>query len=282
VFALVSGLAAQNATSQGSDPDTTTPATVTQLPAASAQAAPSSFDQVIDRVVEREHFFVAQMRHMHPLIETYIQNMKPDKEMGTIPVGDHYFLGRLDMSNGTDDRSFVGRPGFGRRMLNSLTSVYSMHFLPLGFAQMVMLDDDFQKKAYTLTFVRREFLGETRCLVIDVHLKTPPAGGLLGPHLVKIKNSTSFALTALIPTRQHRALPALRQLATEYAAGWLPAYVYSRNRPEVPHVPEPALQGADSSVGLRPEESGRTDEFRSTRSIRKPSAIRGGRQDATL
>src|ERR1700675_713898 len=158
MFFFVCGVAGQEkASPTGSD----NPATLTQLPAATSPATPASFDQVVDRIVEREHFFVAQMRHMHPLAETYIQNMKTDKELGAVPVGDHYFLGRLDMSNGTDDRTFVGRPGFGRRMLNSLTSVYSMHFLPLGFAQMVMLDDDFQKKYYKLTFVRREVLGET-------------------------------------------------------------------------------------------------------------------------
>ena len=181
VLGFVSVVAAQGASPQASESGSATPATVMQLPAATTPAAPSSFDQVVDRIVEREHFFVAQMRHMHPLVETYIQNMKSDREMGAVPVGDHYFLGRLDMSNGTDDRAFVGRPGFGRRMLESLTSVYSMHFLPLGFAQMVMLDDDFQKKFYTLTFVRREFLGETRCLVIDVQPKeTSGKGRFLG------------------------------------------------------------------------------------------------------
>ena len=41
----------------------------------------------------------------------------------------------------------------------------------MGFAQMVVLDSDFQKKYYDFTFVRREFLGELRCLVIDVHPK---------------------------------------------------------------------------------------------------------------
>src|SRR5882672_2589927 len=171
------GLDAQNATSQVSDSDSPTPATLTQLPAATAPAAPSSYDQVTDRIVEREHFFVAQMRHMHPLLETYIQNMKPDKEMGAVPAGDHYFLGRLDMTNGTEDRTFIDRPGFGRRLLNNLTSTYSMHFLPLGFAQMVMLDQDFQKKSYNLSFVRREFLGETRCLVIDVQPKEKSGPG---------------------------------------------------------------------------------------------------------
>jgi hypothetical protein len=83
-------------------------------------------------------------------------------------VKDEYFLGRLDMSEGVEDASFVGQPGFGHRMLGKLTGVYSLHYLPMGFAQMVVLDSDFQKKYYKFNFVRREFLGEVRCLVIDV------------------------------------------------------------------------------------------------------------------
>ena len=168
---------AQVSSPQSSGTENGTPATLTQLPAATSPGTPSSFDQVVDRIVEREHFFVAQMRHMHPLVETYIQDMKSDKELGAVPVGDHYFLGRLDLTNGTDDRSFIGRPGFGRRMMTAMTSLYSMHFLPLGFAQMVILDDDFQRRFYNLTFVRREFLGETRCLVIDVQPKESAGKG---------------------------------------------------------------------------------------------------------
>jgi hypothetical protein len=56
-------------------------------------------------------------------------------------------------------------------MLTKLTGVYSLHYLPMGFAQMIILDSDFQKKYYNFTFVRREFLGELRCLVIDVQPK---------------------------------------------------------------------------------------------------------------
>jgi len=125
----------------------------------------------MDRVVQREHLFVAQMRHMRPMVETYLQNLKTDKDGNNSPVKDQYFLGRLDMSDGPEDTSFVGQPGFGRRMVNHLTGLYSMRFLPLGFAQMVVLDPDFQKKYYDMTFVRREFLGEVRCLVIDVQPK---------------------------------------------------------------------------------------------------------------
>ncbi|HET9307084.1 MAG TPA: M48 family metalloprotease [Candidatus Sulfotelmatobacter sp.] len=139
-------------------------------PAQTADTPPpaATLNDVMDRVVQREHYFMAQMRHMHPMIETYVQDLKNDAAGNTQPVKDQYFLGRLDMSDGPEDTSFVGQPGFGHRMLSKLTGVYSLHYLPMGFAQMVVLDSDFQKRFYKFTFVRREFLGEVRCLVIDV------------------------------------------------------------------------------------------------------------------
>ncbi len=157
------------------DPASTTPPSAVSSPASATQSAdtpsgppPASFNDVIDRTVQREHLFLAQMRHMHPMVETYVQDLKADKDGNAVPVKDQYFLGRLDMSDGPEDTSFVGQPGFGQRMVKKLTGLYSLHFLPLGFAQMVILDTDFQKKYYKFTFVRREFLGEVRCLVIDV------------------------------------------------------------------------------------------------------------------
>ncbi len=145
-----------------------------------AAGAANSFDQVVDRVVEREHFFIAQMKQLHPLVETYLQNLRQDKDLGVpAPVSDVYFLGRLDMSNGTDDRTFVSptTAGLGKRMLSKVSSLYSMKFLPLGFAQMVVLDEDLQRRYYNFSFVRREFLGELRCIVIDVAPKKDAGKG---------------------------------------------------------------------------------------------------------
>jgi hypothetical protein len=43
--------------------------------------------------VEREHFFMAQMKQLHPLVETYLQNLKEDKDLGApVPTSDVYFL----------------------------------------------------------------------------------------------------------------------------------------------------------------------------------------------
>jgi len=151
--------------------DSSASATAPVQSLAPAPASNLTFNEVLDRVVQREHFFLAQMRHMHPLVETYLQDLKDDKSGNTTPVKDKYFLGRLDMSDVPEDTSFVGQPGFGRRLMVKLTGVYSLHFLPLGFAQMVILDTDFQRRYYNFTLVRREFLGDIRCLVIDVHPK---------------------------------------------------------------------------------------------------------------
>jgi hypothetical protein len=50
-----------------------------QTAPAPTPAPAASFDQVIDRAIEREHFFMAQMKQLHPLVETYIQNLKESK-----------------------------------------------------------------------------------------------------------------------------------------------------------------------------------------------------------
>lgn len=192
---------------------------------------PGSFDQVMERVVEREHFFMAQMRHLHPLVETYIQNLTVDKDESLVPTGDQYFLGRLDVSDGTDARSFMGQPGFGHRMLSKLTSLYSMKFLPLGFAQMVILDDDFQRKYYDFTFVRREFLGGVRCLVIDVAPKKNSGDGrFLGRIWVEDQdyNIVRFNGTYSPHPRYNYYLHFDSWRLNLRPGLWLPSYVYSQ------------------------------------------------------
>jgi hypothetical protein len=169
LLACVFVAAAQD--SSAAQPALSSAAAPSNSPVESAEPIPPAavtLNDVIDHTVQREHLFMAQMRHLHPMVETYLQDLKNDSAGNTTPVKDQYFLGRLDMTDEPEDLSFVGQPGFGHRMLTKLTGVYSLQYLPLGFAQMVVLDSDFQKKFYNFTFVRREFLGEIRCLVIDV------------------------------------------------------------------------------------------------------------------
>jgi hypothetical protein len=216
------------------DPTPSAPqATVTDTtPAAPAAgtSSPASFNDVLDRVVQREHLFVAQMHHMRPLVETYLQDLKTDKDGTVSPMKDQYFLGRLDMSDGPEDTLFVGQPGFGRRMLNKLTGLYAMHFLPLGFAQMVVLDTDFQRKYYNFTFVRREFLGEVRCLVIDVE---PKEGSGMSRFMGRIwvedqdYNIVRFNGTYSPHPKTSYYLHFDSWRLNMRPGSWLPAYIYS-------------------------------------------------------
>ena len=145
----------------------------------SKSASALSFDQTLDRVVERERAFVATMKRMHPLAETYIQNLREDNDHNVEPLSDQYFLGRLDLNDGIRDSQFQRqREGFLHHALNPISAALAYKFLPQGFAQMVVLDPNFQKSNYRFAFVRREFLGEARCIVIDVQPKEKARGGL--------------------------------------------------------------------------------------------------------
>ena len=238
-------------------------------------------------MVEREHYFVAQMKHAHPLVETYIQNMKSDKEMGATPVSDHYFLGRIDLSAGADDRLFLGQPGFGRKMLDSITSLYSMHFIPLGFAQMVLLDEDFQKRYYKLTFVRREFLGELRCLVIDVQ---PREGGKRTGFLGRIwvedqdYNIVRYNGTYFPQPRNSYYLHFDAWRLNMRPGVWLPAYIYSEESDMKYKMSQNLHFKSQTRLwGYDLKNLGRTEEFTSIQ-VDSPQAIKDTSevaQDAT-
>jgi hypothetical protein len=193
------------------------------------RSTPGSFDEVVERVIQREHLMLSELRSLRPVVETYIQNLKADGG-NAIPIKDQYFLGRLDMSDGPEDVSFVAQPGIARRGLKKLTGIYALHFQPLGFAQMVVLDTDLSKKDYDFVFVRREFLGEVRCLVIDMQPKPEaPPGRFQGRIWVEDRdyNVVRFNGTYSKPTRTSIYLHFDSWRLNMKPGLWLPAYVYS-------------------------------------------------------
>src|SRR2546428_326746 len=73
-------------------PDSTAPA---PSPPAPSVAPPTTMDQVVDRAIAREHALMEMLKTRTPLVETYLQNLKLDNQMGPSPVQDHYFFGRI-------------------------------------------------------------------------------------------------------------------------------------------------------------------------------------------
>jgi hypothetical protein len=145
----------------------------TAAAAASSRPAdqPRTMDDVIDRVITNENRSVQQIKQYSPLVETYIQNLKPDKELGYAPAGDKYFLGRADFTKGVALVSLTDSNSKGKRIFGSIGNFFSfaLQFVPDGFLQMIFIDTNgFDKQHYKFDYVRREFLGEVRCLVFDV------------------------------------------------------------------------------------------------------------------
>jgi hypothetical protein len=138
-------------------------------PAAADQ--PRTMDQVVDRIVNNEQHLYGQIRNYSPLVETYIQNLKPDKDLGQIPAGDKYFLGRANFAKGVSLVPLSDTSSKGKKVVGSIGNFFSfaMQFLPDCFLQMIFIDTNgFDKQHYKFDYVRREFLGEVRCLVFDV------------------------------------------------------------------------------------------------------------------
>jgi hypothetical protein len=141
--------------------------------AAAARPAdqPKTMEEVVDRVIVNENHLNQEIRKYTPLVETYIQNQKPDNNLGFVPAGDKYFLGRADFSKGVNLVSLTDADTKGKKIFSGIGNFFSfaMQYLPDGFLQMIFIDTNgFDKQHYKFDYVRREFLGEVRCLVFDV------------------------------------------------------------------------------------------------------------------
>ena len=132
---------------------------------------PRTMEEVVKRVVDNENHMYGRMKEYSPLVETYIQNLKPDAELGEVPAGDRYFLGKADFSKTVSLVSLTDTSSKGKKIFSGIGNFFSfaMQFLPDGFLQMIFIDTSgFDTQHYKFDYVRREFLGDVRCLVFDV------------------------------------------------------------------------------------------------------------------
>src|ERR1043166_1271985 len=64
-------------------------------------AAQTALNQIVEKIVAKETALGATMKGMHPLVETYIQNLDKDDALAFHPTGDQYFLGKLQFNPGS-------------------------------------------------------------------------------------------------------------------------------------------------------------------------------------
>jgi hypothetical protein len=195
-------------------------------------APPSALDQVSDRIILRERALMDMLKTRTPLVETYLQNLKPDPLLGAVPKEDHYFLGRLDLGDTMDRRDYLTHDeSFQKNLLGGVSKLFRFEYKPMGFSWMIFVDrDDFDRDHYGFKYVRREFLGDVRCLVFDITPKKDAGKGrFLGRIWVEDQNYNIVRLNGTYVPRPRNSfyfhMDSWRlNLIPNY---WVPAYIYS-------------------------------------------------------
>ncbi len=141
------------------------------------QLAPLTADQkqLVTKAMGQEKVIVKQIAKHTPVVQTYIQNLRPDPVEFEVPVSDQYLIGRVDFgktfsneqydSKATKKGLLHGSLGY----ITGLSKAFELSYSATGFMDMMFIDPagfDFQH--YDFTFVRREFVGNVRTAVFDV------------------------------------------------------------------------------------------------------------------
>lgn len=158
-----------------------------RLPVRKLTAAQSA---LIDKAVAREKEVVKTIRERAPLVETYIQNMKPDVALLQVPESDQHFLSRVEFDKIIGNEGYSTSPaktgkqkgsklGFFKNSLSAFTHIADslhMEFKSDGFVRMIVLEsNDFNRQTYNFVFVRNDFVGSVPAMAFDVTpIKTRP------------------------------------------------------------------------------------------------------------
>jgi len=220
------------ATTASAQPSQTQPATA-PAPTPSALPQPTTMDQVVDRFIERERGLMKALSNRTPVVETYLQNLSADPQLGPIPSEDHYFLGRMDMGETVDRKDYLKEQdrGMETRLMGGFHKLFKVQYQPMGFSWMVYADRaDFDREHYEFHYIRREFLGDIRCLVFDVTpKKSAGKGRFLGRVWVEDQDFNIVRLNGTYaPAPRNSYFFHMDSWRLNLIPGyWVPAYIYS-------------------------------------------------------
>jgi len=130
--------------------------------------------QVAGRIIAREDEVILTLSKYRPRVETYLQFVRPDQELGSVPVNDLYYLGRLELDKRIESESFLpqshSRFNFLPRFLTkALSRPFKFNYNLDSLVEAAVIDPKgLDRQNYHFQFVRSEFLGDVRCLVFDL------------------------------------------------------------------------------------------------------------------
>jgi hypothetical protein len=202
-------------------------------PAGQISGRAAQVNDIIDRMSRAERAVIERLSTTQPLMEVYLQNVEPDEARGWVPVDDNYFLGQLRFDDGPTLRP-LGRKEERRKMIVRILSQPSNP--GDAFAAMVAPDwRTLDRKRYEFTYVRREFLGESRCFVFDVR-PLRDGKGFVGRIWIEDRDYNLVRFNGASRGSEETLSGLLKRTLSFHMDGWrvnvapgvwVPSYVYS-------------------------------------------------------
>ncbi|HLY61955.1 MAG TPA: M48 family metalloprotease [Terriglobia bacterium] len=198
----------------------------------------SEISSMIDRIIANEKQVEQRILGLSPRIETYIQYDRPDREVGDVATKDEYFLGRLETDSSRSNanpeiKELTFIPDGSSFNWVPRPSMLRQHLLARNFGVQALVVDyrNFDRKHYLFEPVRWEYLGDVRCLAIDVHLRGKPSKGAFeGRIWVEDHNYAIVRLngTRVSPGRNSFYIHFDCWRQNLQPGVWLPVYMYSQ------------------------------------------------------
>ncbi len=192
---------------------------------------------IINHVIASENLYTVKLLGFSPRIETYVQYYQPDAELGDVATNDDLYLGRLKFDGEGKEVSFVQTDTpdwFHRHTPNPARLLGEKPHLQLnGFAMEALMVDEhnFDRQHYTFEPVRWEYLGDIRCMVMDIH---PRANEETGAFQGRVwVDDHDFAVVRMNGTRVRPAKGTFYVHFDSWRENlqpgvWLPVYVFSQ------------------------------------------------------
>lgn len=133
-------------------------------------------DQLVNKAIAREAVIIKTLRERSPIVETYIQNMRPDPVMGQTVDSDAHYLARVDFGKVIGENGFLTgsdqKKGRFKHSLGYITGISKdlhLTYNEAGFVRMIVIDSTgFDRQHYQFAFLRNDFLGTVPTVVFDV------------------------------------------------------------------------------------------------------------------
>jgi len=208
---------------------------------------PLTPNDIVDRMNQAERAVLVLLKTQRPLIEVYVQNLAPDEARGWVPTDDNYMLGQLK----ADDTPSLRPLGQKEPKTRGGVLLHIRSRAPeMGDAFAAMVAPDWRaldRKRYEFKFVRREFLGESRCFVFDVKPLRNAREGFVGRIWIEDRDYNLVRFNGVSAGTDEELSGLLKRTLSFHMDGWrvnvapgvwVPSYVYSE---------ETDLNGASSS-----------------------------------